>query len=288
MRDALENRVDDGEISLLAVWRMLWVYKYLIVFTIVVASLAAVYIALTATPIYRTQVVVTEAGEQSAGGISSLASQLGNLAGVNLRSNATGQEAVALLHSRRLVEEFITRKDLVDALVGDQPGRDTLWWASQRFIEEVIEIAEDARSGTIAVVVEWPDPNTAATWANDFVALANDLMRTRAMEEASRSIAYLEKQLERTNVVELRRALYNLIEGETRTLMLTNARTEYSFKVIDPARPPEFRVRPWRTLIVVVGGFVGFLVGAIAAFVLAQVRSVRTDAARLAEAGGPP
>ena len=262
---ARESR--DDEISLAFVWHVLWSRKWLISLCVVLSGVVAVYLALTAIPIFRAQVVVTQTAEQNPGGVSTLATQLGTIAGVNLRTGSSPiQEALALLRSQRLIEEFITRKDLVSLLAPSEPERKTLWWAALRFRSEVLFISDDAVSGTITVAVEWTDPGTASDWANGFVALANELMRMRAMEEATRSIEYLEKQLERTDVVELEKALYNLIESETKTLMLTNARTEYSFKVIDPARPPEFRDRPQRTMMVLFGGFIGLLLGAVAAF----------------------
>jgi uncharacterized protein involved in exopolysaccharide biosynthesis len=257
---------DGDEISLAFVWHVLWGHRWLIALCVAICGAIAVVLALTAIPIFRAQVVVTETREQGATGGSTLASQLGNLAGVNIRSSSASQESLALLRSRRLAEEFISRRELVPLLAPSEPGRQTLWWAALRFTQEVLFISEDTAAGTITVAVEWTDPQTASEWANDFVALANELMRMRAMDEATRSISYLEKQLERTDVVEVERALYNLIEAETKTLMLTNARIEYSFKVIDPSRPPEFRTRPQRTTMVMFGGFVGLLIGAIAAF----------------------
>jgi hypothetical protein len=94
------------------------------------------------------------------------------------------------------------------------------------------------------VAIDWTDPATAAQWANGFVALANELLRTRALVESKRNIAYLNDQISKTDVVELRRVLYGLIESETKTLMLANGRPEYAFRVVDPAVPPELKTRP--------------------------------------------
>ena len=58
--------------------------------------------------------------------------------------------------------------------------------------------------------MEWPDPAIAASWANGFVAVANDLVRTKAREDAQRNVDYLNDQVAKTNSVELRRVLYNI------------------------------------------------------------------------------
>ena len=130
----------------------------------------------------------------------------------------------------------------------------------------MLVIKADAKKGVTNVQVDWTDPETAARWANDFVKLANDSIRSRALEESQRNIKYLNDQLAQTNEVEIRRAMYNLIENETKKAMLANGKTEYAFQTVDPAVPPEMRERPKRTLIVIGTAFFGLLVALGAAF----------------------
>jgi LPS O-antigen subunit length determinant protein (WzzB/FepE family) len=68
--------------------------------------------------------------------------------------------------------------------------------------------------------------------------------------------------------------MYNLIETETKTLMLANARVEYAFTVVDPAVAPEIRTSPKRKLIVLSGGVLGGLFGVFAVFVINIFRQV--------------
>src|SRR5690606_23870708 len=111
------------------------------------------------------------------------------------------QEAQAILESRRLVAEFIERLALLPEL--SSSDSQSLWLAVKRFQETVVSIREDETQGTTTVAVDWTDPAVAAQWANEFVALANELIRRRALDEATRNIEYLNKQIERTNVVEV-------------------------------------------------------------------------------------
>src|SRR5207253_2013461 len=101
-----------------------------------------------------------------------------------------------------------------------------------------------------------------------FVALANELIRTRALEESRRSIAYLSAQLERTTDVNMRNVMFNIIESETKRLMLANGRMEYAFQVIDPAIAPEVRARPRRVLLAWIGLGLGLLAGVTTALVM--------------------
>lgn len=270
----------EGELDFIALLRILWSHKYLVLLVTIACGLLAVVLALTATPIFRAQIVVTEVRNGGLGGAaSSLATQLGglaSLAGVNLQTNGgPGQEAQAVLASRRLVEEFVKRENLLPELSRNAKKPPTLWRAVEDFRTGVVSIREDKRNGVTTVMVEWTNPQTAARWANGIVALANELLRTRALDDSSRNIEYLNKQIARTDVIEVRRAMYNLIESETKTLMLANAREEYAFTIVDPAVAPEQRVRPKRRLMVIIGLALGLLLGAGIAFARNTLREVK-------------
>jgi uncharacterized protein involved in exopolysaccharide biosynthesis len=247
-----------------------WDRKYIVVLITVLCGLIATYLALTATPIYRAEVVVTDVTSGS-GPASSLVGQLGGLAGlvgVDLGGKGgSAAEARAVLASNRLVEQFIQRYKLLSELVTDAARPPTLWFAVQRFRKGVLTIKEeDSTTGTTSIAVEWTDPIVAARWANAFVALANETVRNRAMNESKRNIAYLTDQIARTDVIEIRQMMYNLIETETKTLMIANGRIEYAFAVVDPAVPPEIRIRPRRGVMVSIGIILGLFLGISAAF----------------------
>lgn len=276
---------DEG-VDLVSAWQFLWRHKLIIVATAVVSAVAAAIFALMATPIFRGEVVVTEVHNDAMGGVSGIAGQLGglaSLAGVNLPlDSGAGEEAKAILKSRRLAAEFVARHDLAQTLTQPAaPGTPVPdeWFAIQKFREDVVAVRDDKRTGTITVAVEWPDPALAARWANDYVSLANEIIRQRALDESNRNITYLQQQAAQTNVVELQRVLYRLIEAETQTLMLANGRNEYAFSVVDPAVPPQKRVRPHRTVMVLLGAMAGVLLGVIAAFLYDRIREARTDVA---------
>jgi uncharacterized protein involved in exopolysaccharide biosynthesis len=142
----------------------------------------------------------------------------------------------------------------------------------------VLSIRDDKRAGLTIIGITWTNPVVAARWANEFVALANELLRDRAMNESKASLTYLNRHVEQTNVLDLKRVLYNLIENEEKTLMLANARTEYAFAVVDPAVSPEARFSPRRTLMVLLGVALGLFIGTLAAFAL-NARAQRRYAA---------
>lgn len=276
--DEVSSQEPADEIRLGTLFRVLWKYKYLVATVTTLGAVAALILALTAIPIYRAEAVITEVREGGMGGGGALTSQLGglaSLAGLNLAGSNTARSAQAVLKSRHLVEEFVKRNNLLPELFPKAQRQPTLWLAVKRFQEGLLRISEDTRQSKTTVAVEWTDPAVAARWANALVVLANELIRARALEESNRNVAYLKEQIARTNVVELQRVMYNLIESETKTLMLANARAEYAFVIVDPAVPPEIRISPRRTLMVLGGIAAGFSIGLFLAWSFDAIRRLR-------------
>jgi uncharacterized protein involved in exopolysaccharide biosynthesis len=280
------------QFDLAALLNLLWRYRRLVAYFAFGGALVFGIMAFTAKPVFRAEVVVSEAHERGMSGMSGLASQLGglaSLAGVNLPQGAFGanQEYSAVLDSHHLAEEFIRRNGLLPLLQHVASPDSSLWLAVDDFKKGLLTVRKDMRKGTTTVSVDWTDPATAARWANGYVALANELIRKRAIEDSTRNIAYLNEQLAKTNDVELRKGMYNLIENETKTLMLANGRSEFAFEVVDPAVTPERKIGPHRLLQTLVGLTVGLGIGTLIAFVRDRIvrrRRIAAGAAQVSEA----
>ena len=266
-----EQAGEDYDFDIVDLCRVAWAYKGIVATTTIAGTLIALVLALIAIPSYRADIVVTLTQDTSlGGGGQGLGSQLGGLAsvaGLNVGAEGVDREHQAVLESRHLIEEFVKRNGLLPLLQGKSPQPPNLWLAVEMVKRGVLEIHNDKLKGTTAISMEWTDPVTAARWANAFVALGNELVRAKAREDAQRNVDYLNEQVAKTNVVELRRILYNLIESETKTLMLANARIEYAFTVVDPAVAPTVRVSPKRTLMVASGFLIGLIVGVLTAWI---------------------
>jgi len=264
-----DHSVDPTDLGAIA--RILVQHKFIVVPVALAGALIAGVLAFVAEPVYRAEIVVTEVRDKGMTSVAqTFARQLGglaSLAGINVAPDAgPGQDAQALLSSRRLAEEFVTRGNLVPVLAKKAREPVSMWKTVEGFRAGVLDVRQDRRNGVTTVSMEWTDAKLAAQWANDYVALANDLLREHALDEANRNIDYLNDQIAKTNVVELQRVMYNLVQNEMQSLMLASARKEYAFRIIDPAVPPERKVRPNRRVMVATGGAIGLLVGTILAF----------------------
>lgn len=258
------------KIDLLVLWRVLWRYRYLIAATTFVFGGIALVLALTAIPVYHAETAISEVSDQKRNSTAAIANQIGglaNLVGVNLAgASGASQEAQALLKSRRLAELFIVRNNLMSQLYPKVAKPPSLWRGVRKFRDNILIIRDDKRNGLTAVGINWIDPLLAARWSNEFVAMANDELRQRAMRESQASIDYLNGQIARTTNLDLQKVMYGLIQNETKTLVLANSRAEYAFTVIDPAVPPEERFSPQRRIMLMLGLALGGLLGIALAF----------------------
>jgi uncharacterized protein involved in exopolysaccharide biosynthesis len=145
---------------------------------------------------------------------------------------------------------------------------------ARHFRDRILTVSEDRRTGLVRLNVEWSDPKAAAEWANELVERANGVTRAWAIDEAMESQKYLRAVLDRTNVLEVRQSINSLIEAELKKEMLATVRVQYSFRVVDQARPSDLDdfVRPRRLLLVMFGLIAGLAAGVVIALVLHAMR----------------
>ena len=217
------------------------------------------------------------------------------LTGANIRGlSGNRSDGRTVLRSRTFAEQFIREQELMPLLYSEywnassQTWNDdienppTLWQGANKFKRETFFFSEDDDTGLLTVAIEWPEPELAASWANRLIALANQISRERDIQQAESSIAYLQDQIEQTNVVELERVLYNLVEAEQKTLMLANAREDYVFQVVDPAVVPRTVEKPKRLLLAVLGTALGGLLGLILILIQQMIKGLNEQAAAAA------
>tara|TARA_R110001599_G_scaffold77796_1_gene211940 strand:+ start:980 stop:1408 length:429 start_codon:yes stop_codon:yes gene_type:complete len=125
----------------------------------------------------------------------------------------------------------------------------------------------------LTVSVKSLSPIAAREWATKLIADINEHMRREDVGTSEARIAYLEGKLSETNIAGMQQVFYQLIESETRTVMLANAQPEYVFKTVDPAVAPQEKSEPKRALIVVLAVMLGGMLGVFTVFVLAFIRN---------------
>jgi uncharacterized protein involved in exopolysaccharide biosynthesis len=266
----------DDEIDLWQLWDTIWSGRWLIIAITSLFAVGGVTYALVAQEWWRAEVVLAPADKK--GGMSGALSQLSglaSLAGVSVGGGG-GNEPLAVLKSRDFAREFITDMNLMPVLLKDQKTedgkapdiRDAL-----RIFETVRSVSDDKKTGLVTLGVRWKDADTAALWANELARRVNARLRSEALAEAERNVAYLQKEIASTSVVSLQQSMGRVLEGEMQKLMLARGNEEFAFKVIDKATPPKLRDAPKRALVAIVATLAGGFLGILAVFLRQALRN---------------
>ena len=292
LRPALPSQfAAEDEIDLRELFGLLWAGRVLIVGVTAAAAVVSVVVALVMTEIYRAEATLAPADQEQASGSLAQFGGAAALLGVSLPGGGDSQvtNALATLRSRDFIIRFIRENDvripLFAGIEGDASMTDPAiydqdagaWLLDEgeptdleayRAFNDILSVSQDNSTGLVTVAVEWHDPVLAARWVNALVRKINQEVKQKDQAEANSAIAYLSQQLESTQLVEMQRVFYDLIESQTRISMLTDVREEYVFQVVDPAVVPDEKIAPRRSLIAVLGT----MLGAMLALVVVLVR----------------
>ncbi len=289
--NSLEN--SDSEIDLREIFELVWAEKRIILSVTSIAAILSVVIALSLTEIFRAEITLapadTSQNSNSLGQFGGAAALLGvNIGGtVDILSTS-----LATLKSRQFIGRFIQEENLlvplfaskwqkniqesvIDETVFDplknewlsEGGAPTELQAFRKFSGMLTVTGPDRITGLVTVSLEWTNPIEVAEWTNRLIRALNQELKERDVREASKAINYLQSQLQQTQLVEMQRVFYQLIESQTRTIMLADVREEYALRVIDPAVVPDTRHEPNRKLIAIIGTLIGGVASLIFVFI---------------------
>jgi uncharacterized protein involved in exopolysaccharide biosynthesis len=245
----------------------------------VVAAVTAAVISLQMRNVYRSVTLIAPVIQEPGGG-NSLGNRLGGLAalaGIDVGdAGARKVQSFATLTSATLARKFIADQNMLPILYEDRWDAKANHWlrnppamdaAVKRLATSVVVVTENRTTSIVTVAAEWYSPELAARWANRMVELVNDQLRAEATISANRSIEYLNKELTKTSVEEIRQGIYRLIEEQENKAMLATVEREYAYHVIDPAVPPDLKFAPKRAVITLLAGMGGFFLAVVFVFV---------------------
>jgi len=272
--------------------RIIWRGKWFIMLVTTTFAVLSVLYSLSLANVYKSEAVLTPATEKSGLNIPGQLGGLAAMAGLNLGgSGSTDNTALGLelIKSRDFIGRFVERHNLLvplmatsgwdrssNALLFDPELYDvqsktwvrkvnppfqpepSLLEAHDAFMDN-FSISQDKLTKMIKVSLEHYSPELAAQWLSLLIKDINEEIRQRDLREAERSIVYLNKQIEETNIADVKATLFSLVEEQMKTKMLANVRSEYVFKTIDPPVVPEMKAKPMRALIVVASVMLGFM-----------------------------
>tara|TARA_R110002096_G_scaffold432240_1_gene648642 strand:- start:55871 stop:56812 length:942 start_codon:yes stop_codon:yes gene_type:complete len=286
--------VTNDEVDLVAIIQVLWHGKWLIMGITLFFAIASIVYALNLPNIYQSTALIApaESSSQPKGGqLQGLAS----IAGLDLSAARIDKKdiAVATIRSHRFIKDFIDRKKIMVPLMTiidwDQTtntpifdeniyDREANKWtltdkpkpsdiAVYEKFKTILTVSEDMETGFIEISINFPVPELAQTWATWLVEDINQYTRNKDINQSNASIEYLQKQLDRTQIADIRTIFYSLIKQETQKILLAETREEYIFETIDPPVKPEIKTAPKRALIVIISTMLGGLFSLFAVLV---------------------
>jgi uncharacterized protein involved in exopolysaccharide biosynthesis len=281
---------DEDEIDLLElISTLLQSWKTIVGITILCTGLAVAY-ALHAPEVFKAETLLAPAQEGNSGASSNL-SQFGGLAamaGVTIPSISNVERVLATLETRVFLKKFIDEKNLLPVIFEDFWDADSnsrkLPIDHEAFTtEDGIYLLRRAtgvnqvKSGLITLSISWKDPKVAAQWANDLVKQLNEQLREQAIADSKKRVGYLEQELAKTTLQDMRAILYNLLKSEKQNAMLANVNEDFALAVIDPAVAPKTPEKPNRKLIVALGGVCGGFLGVFAVFFAQFLKKLKSS-----------
>ena len=282
----------DDEIDLKELFLALWKGKWIIILITFLFAIGGVAYALSKPNIYKAEVILAPANGAQSSGLSSQLGGLASLAGINIGSSGTDDKAMALavLKSRKFVNAYIKKHNLLvplmaskewDQLTGelvinqevydisqkkwadDDKGESlepSAWEAYKTFLG-ALSVDENKDNGLVTLSITHLSPIIAKQWVEGLVTELNQWMKRESLDETKKNIGYLEGQIDKTSISDMQTVFYQLIEEQTKSLMLAEVQDEFAFKVIDPAVVPEEKVGPKRALICVLAVLLGGMLG---------------------------
>ena len=307
-----QHLIEDDEIDLAELWHAIWSGKLLIIIISALFAISSVLYAINQPNIYKATTLLSPTSDQGgAGGLAKMAGQFGglaSLAGINLGGGGTDKTGLALevLKSRVFLEKFINKHQLLVPLMAAKnwdANTNTLiindevynvrtkkWvrevkapkksepsaWEAYKAFMKILSVSANKETGMFTLAIEHYSPEIATQWLLWLVNDINVTIRELDKAEAQRSIDYLTTKLHETQLADMQTVFYQLIEQQTKTIMLAEVSLEYVLKTIDPANAPEEKDKPKRALIVVLGSMIGGVLSVLIVLIRYFTKKVST------------
>jgi len=296
----------DDEIDLRELFMVLWVGKIKIVAITAVFAVASVIYALSVPNQYKVTALLAPA-QSSGGGLSGALGKLGglaSLAGVRIGRGEVSEAQIAqeIMKSWNFIEGFIADNDLAvevfaakgwskesnelqinDGIYDTQNkkwlveneagvmGPPSSWKLFETF-DKRLGVSENKKSGLVSVSFEYYSPQIAKQWLDLYVSAINAHMQERKIAEVTNNINYLQAQIEKTSIAEMREVFYTIIEEQTKNKMVAEASPEYAFVAVSPSMVPEEKYGPRRALICISVTLLGGMLSVLLVLIMHYAR----------------
>lgn len=258
---------EDDEINLLDYVKVILKHKRLIFWIIGVTVVLTAIISLIMTPIYEAKAVILPIATQGERvGVSAIASQFGPIP----PEQSGASEIVGLLKSNKIREMVLKRYKLLPVLLEEgslkEKTEDEMVWMGLRYLEETLKINLKQKENTIEISMQFKDPKIVAGIVNYILNDLTDYMSSETRRVAETNQKYLESQIDKTADPFIKTKIYSLIAQQIETSAMAEAKENFAFKILDPPKIPDKRIKPKRRIMVMTSFVVSLFLGIFMAF----------------------
>ena len=228
-------------------------------------------------PVYRSEITVEYVDRNRGGNDAAVGGALGgiaSLAGISVSGSSDRSYALGRLKSQSFLLDFIrisNSKPILFAsrwnsksstFIKDQDGRiPTDLEAVARFREHVVHFDEDKITQLITMQLDWYNPEQPQKWGNGYIAYVDKRLREEKIIETRRTLIFLQNELQKSQIPEVRAAVARLIQEQLRQQVLARGTQSYAFRIVDPALISEKPIKPQRLILTAAAAFSGLLLG---------------------------
>ena len=285
----------DDEFDLKLLFLIIWKYK---IFLVIVTSLFAgysIFYSLSLPNIYSSESTLTQsesAGMNTGGGLSSQYASLGRMVGVNLSSpsSSSSQYSIAVIQSKSFLEHLLNKYDFIapgliaidsyDEVTQSVKYNENIYKAEEKkwvrdtppyrekkpthielhdIYTSTIEVKNNTQTGLITLSASHKSPIFAYELISVIINEINEISREKDLNNAKRSLDYLEERLLVTNESAIRAQINMLILNNINKLMTSQIKKNYVLDILDPPHIAEFRSSPSRAKICIMITISGFI-----------------------------
>lgn len=236
-------------------------YKYFLAILSAVFGLTLYLGSLLMPILYKSEATLMVAPSDTSGGLemSNGLSALASLSGINLAGSGSRDEIVLeIAKSRSFVIAFIDKHGVKVKL---EDGQDLSPLKRYKYFMERFSISKNKFTGLISISFLDVDKLGAKNTLDFFIKDLNAYVKSRDIENAKKSLEYLDIELKQSNQDAVKNMLYGLMEANYRKIALANSTDEYALTVVDSPYLPETKFSPQTLILVLTGVISGFILG---------------------------
>ena len=286
----------DDEIDLKELIKVIVSGKWTIFLITTCVSIFAVIYSLSLPNIYESKALLVSSSSDNKTSIAQNYGNLANIAGIDLNSAGSENNAVTALEKLNTLSFFesnilpnIFLPDLMAYKEWDSAKNNSKYnneiynvelnsWVRDfsypqslipsaqesfsKFKKDHLSISIDKKTNFITLKIKHQSPYISQEWNKLLVNQINNFYRKKDKNEAEKAVFYLNNTIAKTNLSEIKQSIAILLQQEIQKLTLIEANQFYVYEYIDPPVVMEKKSGPNRSYIVILATLLGLILSA--------------------------